>query len=491
MTDQQRFDAMSAHGGWIRTPALDRLAREGVDLQQHFTQAPVCVPSRCSLFSGRYPHAHRVLENDARLAPHEVHLFKVLKQHGYDLSYAGKNHLLPEEELRANFRFTDVEDIDLSANLERAAYVELEEASLARLQAVGSFAAGAYHDFDDDVTTTGIISAQARRYVAEAPGDRPWCVVASFTDPHVPHLAPRRFAAMYPPESVPLPKWDEAELAGKPARVTVKRDAQKVANATEADQRHYLSIYASMCSFVDEQVSLLRQTLRQRPDADRTIIVFVSDHGDFCWHHGLCKKDLLLYDDLLHVPAVLHWPRQLQPAVIRDQLTEHVDVMPTLLELAELSAPFGCQGRSLLPLLRGETSTLREEIHAEVCHPWMRSGCAISADSRPTNLEASPGGDTPAPRMAYNVPGDYTKCLRTERWKYIWFGDGFEELYDLASDPGETTNLAKADAFKPVAKEMRLRLMEWVVLTSDPRSPATEQRQVAEFDRWVYPRPGA
>ena len=86
MTDQQRYDAMSAHGGWVRTPVLDRMAAEGCDLRGHYAQAPVCVPSRTSLFTGRYPHAHRVLENDARLASHEVHLFKALKQAGYHLT---------------------------------------------------------------------------------------------------------------------------------------------------------------------------------------------------------------------------------------------------------------------------------------------------------------------------------------------------------------------------------------------------------------------
>ncbi|MGH8021218.1 MAG: sulfatase-like hydrolase/transferase [Opitutaceae bacterium] len=91
MTDQQRFDAMSGHGGLARTPHLDVLADTGVDLRCHFTNAPVCVPSRCSMFTGRYPHTHGVLENDSRLPTSEEHLFKILKSQGYRVAYAGKN----------------------------------------------------------------------------------------------------------------------------------------------------------------------------------------------------------------------------------------------------------------------------------------------------------------------------------------------------------------------------------------------------------------
>ncbi len=487
MTDQQRFDAMSAHGGWIQTPVLDALAKEGVDLQRHFSQAPVCVPSRSSLFTGRYPHAHGVLENDARLAPHEVHLLKVLKQNGYDIGYVGKNHLLPDEELRANARYHELRENGPDVSAERAAYVALEQASLERLRTHGSFASGAYHDFDDNVTTTGIVAAKACELLNEAPAGQPWCVVASFSDPHVPHLAPRRFERRYPPESVRMPAWKASESSREPPRLAVKRGAQKVEAATEAERRRYLSIYGAMCSFVDEQVGLVLETLRRRPDAERTIIVFVSDHGDFCWHHGLCKKDLVLYDDLLHVPAVIHWPRQLAPTAVAHTLSEHVDIMPTLLELAEIPFPFGCQGRSLVPLLRGKTAVHREEIHGEVCYPWMRSGYATFEAFRRAWDEARAKKGEPVAPPPYNVPGDYTKCVRTARWKYIWFGDGFEELYDLQADPAESMNRADDAALKPVLAELRLRLLEWAVLTADPRSPATEKRQLAEFDRWNFP----
>src|SRR5690606_37389400 len=93
MTDQQRFDALSCHGGAPRTPRIDALAAGGADLVNLYALAPVCVPSRCSLFTGRYPHTTRVFENATALSPTHPHLFKMLKAAGYQISYLGKNHL--------------------------------------------------------------------------------------------------------------------------------------------------------------------------------------------------------------------------------------------------------------------------------------------------------------------------------------------------------------------------------------------------------------
>ena len=99
---------MSRYGGPCRTPNLDALAGQSADFRKGFAQTPVCVPSRCTIFAGRYPHAHGAMENDSRLASYEPHLFKVCKEAGYHLGYVEKNHLLDERELR-NFDFLDVE----------------------------------------------------------------------------------------------------------------------------------------------------------------------------------------------------------------------------------------------------------------------------------------------------------------------------------------------------------------------------------------------
>lgn len=444
MTDQQRFDALSCHGGWIQTPNLDLLAAEGVDLLGHYAQSPVCVPSRCSLFSGRYAHAHGVLENDARLPEQEISLLEVLKREGYRVSYSGKNHLLDTSKMNGLVDRFDDFGSKPSGEGELSDYFAIAEASGRRLNTVGSYASAEFHDFPDEVTNTGRTANRALEYLQESPATgAPWCVIASFSDPHVPHLAPRRFESLYPLDKHVLPNFAPLEHDSKHPRVKVKWEVQGSANASDYDKRFYLSVYGSMCTYVDEQIGRIVEAVRCRPDADRTIIVFVSDHGDFGWHHGMCKKDLLLYDDLLHVPAILYYPAKLPSRRVSSTLSEHVDIVPTLLELAGIDSPSACHGKSLVPLLSGANEVHKESVYAEVCYPWMRSGHHSADDYRRARAKAKEEGLPLANSAPYNVPGDYTKCVRTKELKYIWYADGFEELYDLSKDPEEKVNRSK------------------------------------------------
>ena len=230
---------------------------------------------------------------------------------------------------------------------------------------------------------------------------------------------------------------------------------------------------------------MILRTLGERPDADRTVVIFVSDHGDFAWHHGLCKKDLILYEDLLHVPAIICWPGRVTARPVDTTFTEHTDLMPTLLDLAGLPIPFGCQGRSFAPVLRGETDHHREEVHAEVCYPWMRNPFGSYQAFRHAWETADDQGNPFHLSAPFNIPGDYTKGLRTAQWSYNWYADGFEELYDLQADPDEGHNLAQDPGHDAILREYRTRLLEWLVHTADPRSPQVEQDQVRQYSAWL------
>ncbi len=486
LTDQQRYDALSANGGSPRTPHIDSLAASGVNLQKHYAQAPVCVPSRSTLFTGRYPRAHGVMENFVRIPNTEIHLFKVLQKAGFWLSYHGKNHLLSAEEMTANFQhFSDPEFVD-RGDPHRARYIALEREMLARLSTHGSFASACFHDFPDEVTTSGVIATDVISTLDRAPTDRPWCTVASFFDPHVPHLAPRRFAEMYPAGSMRVPPLPQGDIfAGKPGRLRIKHQAQRADRATDAEKRHYLSVYASMVTFVDEQIGRILGVLRERPDADRTLILFTSDHGDFCWHHGLCKKDLVLYEDLLHVPAVINWPGALKPQTVDYTFTEHTDFMPTLLDLAGLEVPPVCQGRSFAPLLRGEASSFRDATYAEVCFSWMRNPfpdyaafCAAWESTEPTQVASRSGTN-------YNIPGDHTKAVRTDGWSYMWYGDGFEELYHLENDPDEWYNLAENPAYIGMLHAMRNLLRSEEAKANACPGPESISPTASSYPDWI------
>ncbi len=486
MTDQQRFDALGANGNTvIQTPNLDRLAAAGINAQRFYTNSPVCVPSRCNLFTGRYPHAHRVRENHNLLeCGREIHLFRALKKAGYRIGYVGKNHLLEKEEF-ANFNFVDLQS-DFGKEPEQELLNTYYKERCERLNAEGKpeiWRAGSFHDFPDECTRTHRTVTGALRFLRERAANEPFCLCVSFSDPHVPHLAPRRFEAMYPPEKLQLYPMREGELDEKARRFHIKWRGQKADTADDAGRRHYMAVYYAMISFVDEMVGKLLDELDAQVLENDTIVVFTSDHGDFCFEHNMCKKDLVLLESLLHVPFLLRWPGRLPSRVVDHTFMEQVDVMPTLLDALGLKIPFGVQGKSLLPLLRGERNSHKDAVYGEVCPPWLYNMFEDYAA-----FEAHHGSWAATPM---NVPGDFNKTVRTHEYRYVWYGAGEEELYDLEKDPHEQFNVAADPAYAEAKNTMKLRLFEWYALSEDPLDPLCVRQLQHEYDGWETGRVAA
>ncbi len=323
MTDQQRSDVMSCHGGQAQTPHLDRLAAAGADFRQYFTQAPCCVPSRCNLFTGRYGHSHQNRQNNACLEKYEVHLFKALKQAGYYLGYIEKNHLLAKGEF-VNFDFTDLIE-DRNCGGQRAEYIRFQKQRSDRLGTVASWASSVFHDYDPKLTDTCLSRQSAVRFLWEAPKDRPFCLCVSFDDPHAPHLAPAKFKEQYPLEKIRLPESPAGVLDQKHPRFKIKQQAQGALRASDDDKRLYLAVYYAMISWVDENVGEILKALDATGRRQDTIIVFTSDHGDFNFDYNMCKKDLVLVDCLLRVPFIIAWDGHIQPRAVDSTMVEEVE----------------------------------------------------------------------------------------------------------------------------------------------------------------------
>lgn len=481
MTDQQRYDALGIHGSQALTPNIDSLARCSADLSSLYTQSPVCVPSRCNLFTGRYPHSHRVRQNISRLSPDEAHLFKVLKQNGYYLGYVEKNHLLDASEFR-NFDYIDLEDAR-SHSGSRAEYWEFRKEQLSRLTEVGAFASAAFHDFPEEMTDTGISRASALQFLNTAPREIPYCLTVSFSDPHVPHLALRKYEDRYPLGKIVLPS-DKDTLEGKHKRFRMKQRAQQALSATDEEKRRYLAVYYAMISYIDECIGDILAAVDIRGDRDDTMIVFTSDHGDFALHHSLFKKDLVLLDDLLHVSCLISYPSVIHPRAV-DALCEQIDIMPTLLDLAGIGTPFGCQGRSMKGLLSGKTDSHKHAVHAEICRPYDRNPYDTYDQYKDELGRAKHHVHHALHRSStFNIPGDYCKMVRTRDYKYIWYTDDFEELYDLRTDAAETVNMAISDEQRARCKDMRLSLFEWCARSEDPLEPKDVTRHKETFTLW-------
>jgi len=483
MTDQQRYDAVGVNGNdAIQTPNMDRIARSGVNVRDYYTNCPVCVPSRCTLFTGRYPHSHRVRENHNLLdAGREIHLFRALKHAGYSLAYVGKNHLLEAPEFE-NFDFTDVWGYDHQMSPQEEQTHKLGRNRGRPMREIGVWAGATFHDRPPESTRPYIKATSAIEFLEGRPADKPFCLCLSFSDPHAPHIALEKYRDVYPLEEMELHPTREGELEGKANRFTVKVRASHADVATEQQRRNFMAVYFSMISWVDEQIGRVLDRLEAKGLLENTIVVFTSDHGEFCFEHGMCKKDLVLLDSLLHVPLFISWPGELEPGEMVGTLAEEVDVMPTLLELMDVDVPFGVQGKSFLRCLRGEDDEHKSTVYAEICPPWLYNpypDYESFVEYWAEHMEGTP---------IFNIPGDYTKMARDSRYKYIWYGSGEEELYNLQEDPHEWFNLADDPDHGDVRRRMRDRLFEWHVRTEDPLDPLSIRQLQAEYDNWISGR---
>lgn len=480
MTDQQRFDALGANGNCIiRTPNLDRLAASGVNVQDYYTNCPVCVPSRCNLFTGRYPHSHRIRENHSLLeAGREIHLFRVLKHAGYCLGYVGKNHLLEGVEFE-NFDYTDVWGYDHEMSPEEEECHRFARTRGRPMRERGVWAGATFHDFPPASTRPYVKASSAIRFLEQHTHQSPFALCLSFSDPHAPHIALRKYEEVYPLDEMELYPHREGELEEKANRFGVKVRASQADKASEEDRRRFMAVYYSMISWVDEQVGRVLDKLEELGLREDTIVVFTADHGEFCFEHGMCKKDLVLLDSLLRVPLLMSWPGRLEPAVRQGAFVEQVDLMPSLLDLMGIEVPFGVQGRSALPYLRGESAEHKREVFAEICPPWLYNPHATYQDFV-ADWEANHEG-----LPSFNVPGDYTKSIRDAHYRYCWYGTGEEELYDKAADPHELHNVADEPAHAAAKLRMKLRLLEWHALTEDPLDPLSVRQLQDQYTNWV------
>ena len=490
MADQLRYDCVGANGNRIiKTPHLDRLAEESANFSRAFVQAPVCVPSRASFFTGRYPHSHRNRVNYTPLATSEVLLPARLQRAGYQTAIVGKSHLYyhypptADEARQTGFELVDLHD-GVYFTDPWSAYARWRQASdpmceipyrkLARQvpQLRGDLPpdANPYRAAIDerytDTTWTGIRTRERLKELAGS--EQPFFLFCSFWKPHGPYEVPVPFDSMYNDVEIPLPEPETLESIGRlppPVEKLILR-SKKPQYAMDRSQLQWLyRSYYGTVSHLDREVGLVLDALKETGARDNTIVVFTSDHGDQLMEHGLLGKNVF-FEASIHVPLMIRSSGSVRPGGY-DAMVESIDVLPTLLELAGLPEPENCQGHSLVPICSesGRTSPPRDAVFGENVIPEVITSGGL--DFSFVKGEGVKGVRHPDAKM-----------VRTRRWKYNYYPDGYEELYDLQNDSQERQNLAGDPAHKPVVDDLRQRLLNWLIT-------ADEVDQIAP--RWVIP----
>jgi len=387
-TDQQRMDALGANGNpAIKTPNLDRLAAAGTTFTSCFSQNPLCMPSRVSFLTGRYPSALRITHMGVPVPEETETIATLFGRVGYKCANIGKLHFLPhsnrdhtlphpsygfdhleisdepgvyEDDYRSWVRLHAPEQLlHLSCGLPPARRVWLDAMNWndpvphpdgnRSIAGRDDFVGAIPFPGGDDWTHSAFVGRRTIEYLeAQAVSPNPFLCIAGFYSPHAPWVVPQRFLDMYDPADLPLPK-NLGDKAGSHVR-----------SATHG--------YYAMVTEVDEWCGRILGTLEETGQAENTIVVFTSDHGEWLADRGRFGKGHPGDDLVSNVPLIVQVP-SIKGAAKPDQtIVEALDVLPTLLELAGLPVPSSLQGQSLKPRLECPGSPGRESALTEFTH---------------------------------------------------------------------------------------------------------------------------
>jgi arylsulfatase A-like enzyme len=280
---------------------------------------------------------------------------------------------------------------------------------------------------------------------------RPFFAAVGWNAPHFPMLVPPPYDSMYDPRDVPLPPSFDDDLRGKP-RVQQRRFTwTKVQHLSADGWKRLIAHYWGLVSLVDDEVGRVLRALERLGVADRTIVVYTTDHGDLMGSHRLMEKGAWnVYEETVRLPLVLHDPRRPRGTVVR-QLVSPIDVLPTLLDLCGLDLAPVSAGVSARPLVDGETIQWRDALFGETAALSEQPGEAIV-----------PQREIDPDRVLI------VRWVRTDRWKYAFYSNDADELYDLATDPYEMRNLAADDAHAELVRSFRRRIVDFMSETGDP-----------------------
>lgn len=441
--DQFRGDCLSAAGHpVVRTPHLDRLAREGVRLARHYSQAAPCGPGRASLYTGMYQMNHRVVANGAPLDRRFDNVAKAARRAGYaptlfgytDQAIDPRDTTGPDDP-----RLTTYEEILPGIDVGLRAGLGDPGPWLTRLRDLGYVvpddvdaalegepARPAEHSLSAFVTDA-FLSWLERREGA-------WFAHLSQLRPHPPYAAAGRFATMYDPESLPAPIAPAADRHSLHERLLA--NPHMAAPRDAAEMRRIQAQYYGMVSEADHQLGRVWAALEARGDWDDTFIVVTADHGEQLGDHGLIQKGGF-FEQSYHIPGFVRDPRPgaARGAVV-EAFTENVDIFPTLCEAMAIDVPAQCDGAPLRAFLggRGAPAGWRDAAHWEF--DWRAP--LIRHRSIPAGPQPWPG--------ASRLERRNLAVRRGERGAYVHFGDGSWLCFDLAADPTWRTPISEPAA---------------------------------------------
>jgi arylsulfatase A-like enzyme len=465
--DQFRGDSYGAAGHpLVSTPTLDRLAREGVRLERHYSQAAPCAPGRAAIFTGMYQMNNRVVANGTPLASGLDNIALVARRAGYDPTLFGYTDqgIDPSRANGDDDPRLDYYD-GILPGMSVGLYLPESQAGWAQyLRAKGYDVPSGWEgllygepDRPAEDSLSGFLTTRFLDWLDHQ--ESGWFAHLSYLRPHPPYAAAGEFSRLYDPDDVEMP----IEPVVGDRRHPLHQAALALGVITAPEDPHAMrslrAQYYGMISEVDAQLGRIVAELEARGEWDDTIVVVTSDHGDQLGDHGLIEK-LGFFPQSYHIIGLWRDPRVPGGRSIR-HFTENVDLLPTLADGVGVDQPLQCDGRSLRPLLHGEPVRWREEAHYEWDSRFVLLMSSLTAPSRHSLAKQN---------LAVSVGDDLA---------YVQFGDGSYRCYDLAADPTWRTECRDAERVLAAAQ----RQLVW--RQSNLRHDLTDMLLSAErFGRW-------
>ncbi|MBI1965728.1 MAG: sulfatase-like hydrolase/transferase [Betaproteobacteria bacterium] len=442
LIDDLRFDEFGAGGHpYLKTPNIDRIAREGALFERAFHTTPICSPNRASILTGQYASRHGIIDNVARdAASHRLPNYHLeLQRLGYETAHLGKWHMGNDGGPRPGYDFWMSFDghgrlYDPKLN-ENGTYVQRQGYITDIMNEMATDFVSSRHDKPWSLffahKAVHPDAEQAADGTFRMDGYRP---AERHKDLYRGCVFPKRPNMLAPEEVVKQkPAWAEAFELKKSER------SQALLKAIHAGQQEEIRLRAAMMASVDEGVGMIFEALARTRQLDDTLILFLGDNGYFFGEHGLGPERRFAYEEGIRSPFVVRYPKRIKAGSRVRDLVILQDIAPTLVQLAGGRPQPQVQGRSLLPLFGGRKTGWRKsfliEYWAENAMPWLVG-------------------------MTY-------KAVRTARHKYIrWVNRGrngeLDELYDLGRDPFEIANVIRRPAYRAVRERLRRDLRRLV-----------------------------
>ncbi len=472
ITDQLRWDALGYMGNSVvKTPNIDKLAEQGIVFENTYCTSPLSSPSRVGLFSGLYPHTSGSITNNSRhfIKADEYSFVKTLHENGYVLGNAGKNDTWSDKffdtyfDYREQYRHHGKEVGTLTKkDRELAEYMHKDPRKGEQYEKANIMLEGLIEEpapFKPEKWITSRLTSDAIEFVDEY-RDSTFFLHLSYPGPHWPQIVPEPYYSMYKTSDIPDLEGKNIDWTKHPFKHFVQSNALGFDEYTAEQRKKILAIYYGQITFIDQQIGRFLNHLNDKGLRENTIIIFIGDHGDFGGQFNLIGKTGGFYEPLIRIPMIIDFDKDMAFEKC-DASISNIDVFPTILDHLGLSYPQNIDGKSFMSVLTGKKNQHRNEIYCEV-GSGDKAPPPVPHDTYQEYAMKRASEDGGFWFIEYTVKGK-SVMVKKDNWKYVYYRDDINEMYNLTNDPLELINLAGNEMYLKKENELKNLLLEWLL----------------------------